>query len=198
MSYTCQPMTMTIAIWRHGRRQPRQPEITEGRDSERFGKELTPARLASALLRGNRPSASARGQPEAPDQPRHRQPLHQDREGDDHEGGEDDRVALRHGRRHGERQRQRQVRRAARPRTARADNGAGSRQRDQLNNATADKPTVRAQRAPAAIAVAAAAEPSRWSGWLATFIPMRMNTKLLARKAKYSHAERTRCGPRRR
>ena len=38
-------------------------------------------------------------------------------------------------------------------------------------------------------------DPSRCNGWSPTFMPIRMKTKLLARNAKYSHAQRTRSRP---
>src|SRR3954447_7531515 len=60
------------------------------------GTRLTGGALIGGGGRGNCLLWRAAAQVEPPDQPRHRQPLDEDREGDDDEGGYDDRAALRH------------------------------------------------------------------------------------------------------
>src|SRR3954453_18777921 len=69
------------------------------------GRKLTPRLLGGGRGSGNRWRGPFPPKLELPDQRRHGQALHEDRESDDREGCEDDRIALRHGRwdRQGER-----------------------------------------------------------------------------------------------
>ena len=141
---------MTIAIWRDGRRQPGQPEVAERGDPERFGERGSPG--APSFRRAQRQPARRIGRVEAEalDQPRHGQPLDEDRESDDDERRDDDRAALGN-RSPGPRgPAPGPARRAGRPRTRRAGSGAGRRQRERAEQQPrADRPTGRGRRARA-------------------------------------------------
>ncbi len=185
-------MTMTIAICAmvdasRASQKARKPGILK-----RFGEQLTAARLAASGGSGNRLVGRRIAEPEAVDQPWHGQALDEDREGDDDEGGDDDRVALGHGRRDRERQAPAPERRAARPRTGCAGRTREGASATAGTGPRADRSTGRARRARAGSRLPTPWNRAARSGWLATFIPIRMKTRLLARNAKYSHAQRTR------
>src|SRR5689334_10913621 len=87
-------MTITIAIWAMVVASRANEKYRKGGIGSGSGSRLTACRLPSALLGGTRVFGLFACQVEPVDQPGHRQPLHEDREGDDNERGENDRAAF--------------------------------------------------------------------------------------------------------